>query len=291
MTESPPAADLDKRSSERTELPYFDLLFKELKQGNAKVEKDFGRHVHWGLWDDPKAARKDGSDFLEAAERLSAGVCAAAKVADGQRLLDVGCGFGGTIAHINERHGDMQLVGLNVDTRQLNRAKEQVIARPSNRIEFVGGDACKLPFADRSFDVVLAIECIHHFPSREAFFKDAHRVLKPGGMIAMSEFIPSPALIPYFKFQMPGRLGRGFYGRRNMTLTLKGYRAFAERLGFKLEVERDITGNTLPTYSHLRRLAFRTSYQTVFQYIETIGLEGLSRSRLLRYMIYSFKKV
>ncbi|HKY95534.1 MAG TPA: class I SAM-dependent methyltransferase, partial [Kiloniellales bacterium] len=280
----------DQRASELTELPYFDLLLRELKKGNAAVEQDFGRHVHWGYWKNPREAKRDGTDFAEAAENLSQVICQAARIADGLRVLDVGCGFGGTIAHINEQHRDMQLTGLNLDTRQLQRAQRQVVARPSNRVAFVGGDACKLPFADASLDVVLAVECIHHFPNREAFFQDARRVLKPGGMVAMSEFIPARALLPYFKLKMPGKLGRGFYGRRNMTLTLKRYREFAERLGFRLQVERDITANTIPTYAHLWRLSRQASHQTVFQYIETGGLEVLSRLRLLRYMIYAFQR-
>src|SRR5438034_5931485 len=42
-------------------------------------------------------------------------------------------------------------------------------------------DACALPFPDASFDRVLAVECIFHFPSRLRFLKEAARVLKPGG--------------------------------------------------------------------------------------------------------------
>ena len=146
-------------------LPYFDLLLEEFGKENPEALEAFGRHVHWGYWDYPAAADGSISDFALAAERLCRRVCDAGKVGNGQRILDCGCGFGGTIASLNERFSDLQLVGLNIDDRQLDRAREQVQPQNNNQIEFIQGNACELPFEDNSFDVVLAVECIFHFPS------------------------------------------------------------------------------------------------------------------------------
>lgn len=116
-------------------LPYFDALLEQISLGDAEVQQAFGRHVHWGYWENP--AKADGSidDFAVAAERLCQRVYLAAGVKDGDRLLDAGCGFGGTIASLNENVSSMQLVGLNIDPRQLARAKQEVQPRGSNQIE------------------------------------------------------------------------------------------------------------------------------------------------------------
>jgi ubiquinone/menaquinone biosynthesis C-methylase UbiE len=180
-------------------LPYFDLLLEEFGKQNPDALEAFGRHVHWGYWDYPAAADGSISDFSRAAERLSRRVCDAGNVGNNQRILDCGCGFGGTIASLNERFSNLQLVGLNIDDRQIARAREQVKPQNNNQIEFIQGNACELPFEDNSFDVVLAVECIFHFPSREQFVREARRVLKPGGTLAISDFAQSEPLIPVLK--------------------------------------------------------------------------------------------
>ena len=54
----------------------------------------------------------------------------------GVRLVDAGCGFGGTLAHLDEQVRGAALVGLNIDRRQLERARATTLARPTgaNRI-------------------------------------------------------------------------------------------------------------------------------------------------------------
>ena len=117
-------------------LPYFDLVLQRLEESDPEFEIAFGRHVHWGYWADPSRAVQTAEDYALAAEALSQQVYSAANVADGQQILDVGCGFGGTIASLNENFCDLNLVGVNIDERQLERARLKVAAQNGNRIEF-----------------------------------------------------------------------------------------------------------------------------------------------------------
>jgi ubiquinone/menaquinone biosynthesis C-methylase UbiE len=276
------------KPSPHIKLPYFDYLLALLKDGNAAVTQSFGRHVHWGYWETPSQATLTTEAFSQAAEDLSAQVCSAGHIRDGLKVLDVGCGFGGTVAHINERYQAMELVGLNLDERQLERARSTVTPLGQNRIEFVHGNACALPFPDQSFDVVLAVECIFHFPDRLQFFKEAHRVLKPGGYLALSDFVADKYLVPFTRLKLPAWT---FYGQCNLQFTAQDYQALAEKTAFACTEARDITANTLPTYRYLRRLARQqkniVSKSAAF---ETLGAEVLSRTRLLLYYIYSFNK-
>ncbi len=266
-------------------LPYFDALFKDFQQGKTEIIQSFGNHVHWGYWE--KSATADGSieDFTQAAEKLAQKVSDAGKITDNMRVLDCGCGFGGTIGSLNNRFNNMQLTGLNIDSRQLARAKEQVKPRGQNQIEFVEGNACELPFEDNSFDAVLAVECIFHFPSRERFFQEVSRVLKPGRTLALSDFIPRQIIKPIIKAgsELAKDTLLKTLGYVDLNFSLRDYRKLSQNTGFKPLVEQDITRNTLPTYSLVRTLQNKEDKVVAFA-------ELVSRWRIIRYFILSYRK-
>jgi ubiquinone/menaquinone biosynthesis C-methylase UbiE len=277
-------------NTDNVKLPYFDYLLSLLKEGNEAVERSFGRHVHWGYWEQPSQALLTTADFEQAAETLSEQVCTAGNIKNDLSVLDVGCGFGGTVAHINERYTGMKLVGLNLDERQLVRARERVLPLADNTVQFQQGNACALPYADESYDVVLAVECIFHFPDREQFFREAWRVLKPGGYLALSDFVPRAAVIPFAKIKLLDSFSAGFYGRCNMLYSAKQYQKLAEKSRFMVQVKRDITANTLPTYSYLRQLAKQQRVVNMMAMLETAVIELSSRLTLINYRIYGFQK-
>lgn len=274
----------------RVELPYFDMLFAALERGAPGLSATFGHHVHWGYWG--PSDRPDGSlaDFALAAERLTRRLCDIAAVGDGDHVLDAGCGLGGTIASLNERFRDLTLVGLNIDPRQVARASESVRPRRGNRIAFQVGDACRMPFPDASFDKVLAVECIFHFPSRERFFAEARRVLRPGGRLTLCDFVPERWVVPSLSFakRFLSWHIEAVTGPIDIRCTLDRYRALARGGGFSLAYVDDITRGTLPTYPVLRRLAPETGAPPLMAQAWISALETASLIGGVRYLILAF---
>jgi ubiquinone/menaquinone biosynthesis C-methylase UbiE len=273
-------------------LPYFDYLLSELDKRNPTIEKTFGRHAHWGYWRDPAAAVCDDDDYAVAAENLTLELCRLAGIADGESVLDVGCGFGGTIASLNERLGALRLAGVNIDARQLARAQRRVRPRADNRLLFCQADACALPFATDSFDRVLAVECIFHFPSRETFFQEAYRVLRPGGVLALSDFVPAPAFLPISHLGMVRRLQNyNFFGRCDFRFTINKYRRLAKQTGFVTMAESNVSRQIAPTYRYLRQNLSAAEGGLPFDGGLLIRLQELfSRVGLSNYYFLSFKK-
>ncbi len=279
---------VEKMTDDKTiNLPYFDMLLDSFEKGNADVTKAFGNHVHWGYWENPNKADGSIDDFALAAENLSQRVCDAGGAKDGLKILDCGCGFGGTISSLNNRFSPVQLFGLNIDARQLERAREKVKPQRGNTIEFVQGDACQLPFADNSFDLVLAVECIFHFPSRDRFFQEANRVLKPGGKLAICDFVPRQIAFPLTQFLgifIQSSLEK-VYGNFNIYCTMNNYREIGKKTGFSSILEEDISTNIVPSYQVL----YQVMTEDKTARINRIG-ELLARLQIISYLILAFQK-
>jgi ubiquinone/menaquinone biosynthesis C-methylase UbiE len=271
------------------ELPYFDDIFERLARSGDSSFARMINNVHWGYYASPGESEISDDMAVAAAEAMTARVCQSARVANGTRILDVGCGFGGTIAHLNERLSDCQLVGLNIDERQIAQARKLVIARLSNAVRFEVGDACALPFPDSSFDVITAVECIFHFPSRRTFFGEARRVLRPGGRLTVSDFVVNEAKIDEMTDWMeanPTAQG-SFFGSTTAAISSSTYGRLGRTKKMVMAADEDITAETMPTYGWLEGLYRRQDLPDGVKTVEF--LEELAQRGFFQYRILSFE--
>ncbi len=275
------------------QLPYFDAILAACRHDETDVIRSFGDNVHWGYWDDPTAADGSVDDFVLASDAMTRKVCAAAGIRDGLTVLDAGCGFGGTVASINARFERMTLTGLNIDPRQIARARHNVAARPGNTIDFVVEDACQLPFADRSFDVVMAVECIFHFPSRLRFLREARRVLRPGGALMVSEFVaPARTFARLVLAGLPNlRTIQGFYGD-DIPIPPSSYQVLARLARLGLPTVLDISRNVLPTFPVVLDLVDKFPIGERGQRSARFATELIARMSergWMRYQVFTFR--
>jgi SAM-dependent methyltransferase len=134
--------------------------------------------LNLGLWEGPG----DPEEAPAAARRLVATI--AAELPKHADVLDVGNGLGVQDPLIAQVAETRRLVALNITESQL-RAGRAAIAE-ANALP-INGDAVRIPLRDGSVDGVISVEAAFHFSSRAAFFREARRVLRPGGVLTMSD--------------------------------------------------------------------------------------------------------
>ena len=165
-------------------------------------------------------------------------------------------------------------------------------ARAGNSVLFAEGDACAMPFEDGAFDLVIALECAFHFPSRTRFLAEAYRVLRAGGRLVIADFVPSRALRPLLGAQelVLGPYMRHVLGPADVSYTTQRYQEAARSAGFGPSQALDITAHTIPTYPVLRAVAGEMGLYDATARFGVSALELASRMRLLRYVILTFKR-
>jgi ubiquinone/menaquinone biosynthesis C-methylase UbiE len=104
-----------------------------------------------------------------------------AGISDGERILDVGCGTGSLTRVVLESADVKSIAGVDLAEVYLESAR-QTIRDP--RVDFKIGDATSLPFADKSFDLALAMLVLHFVPDGKKAVSEMRRVVRSGGVVA-----------------------------------------------------------------------------------------------------------
>jgi len=105
----------------------------------------------------------------------------------GSRLLDVGCGIGGSARILAADYG-FEVLGISISPAQVARAHALTPAELAPRCRFAVMDALKLELADGSFDAVWSVEACPHMADKQRYADELLRVLRAGGRLAVADW-------------------------------------------------------------------------------------------------------
>ena len=145
-------------------------------------------YLNLGYW-------RQAASFDEASDALALLVGETARMGAGDVVLDCGFGFGDQDMLWAQRLKPERIIGLNVTASQVAVAQRRIAEIGfAERVELRHASATEMPIASDSVDKVLALESAFHFCTRERFFREAYRVLRPGGRLVTADIIPMPAV-------------------------------------------------------------------------------------------------
>lgn len=137
--------------------------------------------IHYGYWDQDT---KTHSQSLLHMNRLLADTVG---IQPGQKLLDAGCGVGGSSIWLAENF-DVRVTGITLSPEQADMARANAKRRRvADRVEFAVADYCATPFPDAAFDVVWGLESVCYSLNKLDFIREAYRLLKPGGRLISAD--------------------------------------------------------------------------------------------------------
>jgi tocopherol O-methyltransferase len=142
----------------------------------------WGEHIHHGFWRGSETA-------AEAQVNLTRELARRAQLAPGDRVLDVGCGLGGSALLLAKEYG-CRVEGISISPKQVATATHEAAQRDlQDRATFAVQDANQLEAGGPAYDVVWTIECSEHLFDKARFVSTGARLLKPGGRLAICAWL------------------------------------------------------------------------------------------------------
>jgi arsenite methyltransferase len=171
-----------------------DLLKSEIKKTYSSVSQEPAKDFVFPTgraWAEDLGYPDELANVPELAVESFAGVAnpwQLGRLEPGERVLDLGSGAGTDSLVAAQMVGEQgQVTGIDMTPQMLARARAAAAAMGASNVEFVEGEAERLPFADATFDIVISNGVIDLIPDKDAVFAELQRVLVPGGRMQIAD--------------------------------------------------------------------------------------------------------
>ena len=232
----------------------------------------WGQHIHHGLWTANESPRK-------AAQQLTERLAAEAGIQRQDRVVDIGCGMGGSSIHLAKQL-NCKVTGVTLSPFQKHWATmSSLMHGTSGKTTFLCEDAEKVVFEDHAFDIGWSIECTEHLFDKPAFFQRMARWIRPGGRVAICAWLAGDDPLDAAGQQKVFDVCEGFFCPSLGTRS--DYREWLTASGLTMQNEFDWTDQVSRTWEICRDRVNRTGMRQMAKVIDRGQLIFLDRFQTL----------
>ena len=208
----------------------------------------WGEHLHHGYWNGGETAERAQIQLMEELAQR-------AGIHPGAKVLDIGCGVGGSALWLADRLG-CTVTGMTispVQARMATAAARKAKARGlPGEVSFEVKDANRWQPEPARFDVVWIMESSEHFPDKKHFFERCAMALKPGGTLAVCAWLRRDGPMPRDEQKLVGTIAEAMMSASLDSLS--SYRDWMRDAGLTVVAAEDITRRVEPTWAHCARI-------------------------------------
>jgi cyclopropane fatty-acyl-phospholipid synthase-like methyltransferase len=224
--------------------------------------------LHYGFW------YEDTKSLSEAVRNTNNFVVDALAIDSKDTVLDAGCGVGGTSIHVAETTGAI-VEGITLSDVQLKIAKRRASKSPAAQlINFSKQDFTKTNFREDTFSKVFGIESVCHAHRKIDFLKEAYRIMKPGGRIAVVDLFLAKENLDSQEMKIYTKTIEG-WALPNLSTTQE-FATFLKQAGFEHVIFHDMLDNIKKSS---KRIYYRKLFLWPIDYLKSrlaIGHEDLA---------------
>lgn len=239
----------------------------------------WGPHIHHGYYDSDEELTP-----IEAQERLLEKIIGIAGIKNGARILDVGCGLGGSSIYLSKRF-KADVTGITLSSKQVRIAKSRAEEEMADSVVFRIEDAQSMKsIDDHTFDIIWSLESCEQFFDKGAFIEQASRVLKKKGKLILVTWCSSSE-------EYKGRAAKRYkklceaFDLPYMP-TVDYYQSELISRGFSIDMIDDWSEQVQRSWDIGISLV---SAYSILKIIKTGGVRGLIFTRQLRLMRHAFR--
>jgi len=205
----------------------------------------WGEHLHHGYWENNESVPRAQIQLMERlAER--------AGIPRGARVLDIGCGLGGSALWLAEQF-DCEVTGITISPVQARMGAAKAKSRGlAPRVQFQVQDADQWRPEPASFDVIWIMESSEHFHDKPRFFECCARALKPGGVLAVCAWLRRDGPQREDEQKLVNTIAEAMLSASLGSLS--DYQRWICDAGLTVTAAEDITRHVEPTWSHCSRI-------------------------------------